>query len=127
MSRCRTCALIVIAFRSMTTFGGSLLGVERSSVTGGVSMIKGFRKGSWSYKTARDHREAKVFRAHGAPQGTCDDLINALKLLTNQQKDGDSPLQKIASCLLEKKPQQNFGRAQEVSHPGRNFKEQLYF
>ena len=36
--------------------------------------------------------EAKVFRAHAAPQGPCDTLINALKLLANQQKDGDSPI-----------------------------------
>ena len=41
-----------------------------------------------------DHREAEVFRAHAAAQGTCDNLINALKLLTNQQKNGDSPVGK---------------------------------
>ena len=32
------------------------------------------------------HRESKVFRAHAAPQGTCDYLINALKLLTTNRK-----------------------------------------
>ena len=37
--------------------------------------------------------EAKVFNAHAAPLGLCDNLINALKLLANQQKDGDSPIQ----------------------------------
>ena len=31
-----------------------------------------------------DRREAKVFRAHAAPQGVGDNLINALKLLANQ-------------------------------------------
>ena len=37
---------------------------------------------------------AKVFKAHAASLGLCDDLINALKLLANQQKDGDSPIPK---------------------------------
>ena len=36
---------------------------------------------------------AKVFKAHAAPLGLCDNLVNALKLLANQQKDGDSPIQ----------------------------------
>ena len=42
-----------------------------------------------------DPREAKVFQAHAAPQGVCDNLIHALKLLTNQQKDGDGPVGKL--------------------------------
>ena len=33
------CVLIVIASRLSTTFGGSLLGMERSSVTGGVRPV----------------------------------------------------------------------------------------
>ena len=37
-----------------------------------------------------------------APQGSCDNLINALKLLTNHQKDGEGPVGKIVSGLLEK-------------------------
>ena len=52
-----------------------------------------------------DLREANVFRAHAAPQGMCDNLINALKLLTIQQKDGDSPVGKIVTGLLEKSRQ----------------------
>ena len=43
--------------------------------------------------------EAKVFRAHVAPQGLCEKLINALKLLANQQTDGDSPIQSIVTGL----------------------------
>ena len=39
--------------------------------------------------------------AHAAPQGTCDNLVNSLKLLTNQQKDGGSPVDKIVTGLLE--------------------------
>ena len=36
------------------------------------------------------------------PQGVCDNLINALKLLTNQQKDGDSPVGQMVTGLLER-------------------------
>ena len=32
--------------------------------------------------------EAMVFKAHAAPLTLCNNLINALKLLANQQKDG---------------------------------------
>ena len=46
--------------------------------------------------------EAKVFRAHTAPQGLCDNLINALKLLANQERDGDSPIQSIVVGLHER-------------------------
>ena len=46
--------------------------------------------------------EAKVFRAHAFPQGLCENLFNALKLLANQQKDGDSPIQNIIMGLKEK-------------------------
>ena len=64
-------------------------------------MIGGPRTRVFVMQDSTDHREAKVFRAHTAPQGTCDNLINALKLLTNQQNDGDSPVGKIVSCLQE--------------------------
>ena len=46
--------------------------------------------------------QAKVFSAHAAPQGLCENLINALKLLANQQKDGDSPIQSIVTGLGER-------------------------
>ena len=46
--------------------------------------------------------EAKVFKAHAASLGLCDNLINALKMLANQQKDGDSPMQSIVSGLYER-------------------------
>ena len=46
--------------------------------------------------------EAKVFRAHAAPQGLCDNLINALKLLVNQQTDGESTIQSIVTGLHER-------------------------
>ena len=49
-----------------------------------------------------DPKEVKIFRAHAAPQETCDNFFNSLKLLTIQQKDGDSPVENIVTGLLEK-------------------------
>ena len=46
--------------------------------------------------------EAKVFKAHAAPLGLCDNLINALKLLANQQKDGDRLTRIIVTGLHER-------------------------
>ena len=45
---------------------------------------------------------AKVFEAHAAPLGLCDNLIHELKLLANQQKYGDSPIQNIVTGLHER-------------------------
>ena len=45
---------------------------------------------------------AKVFEAHAVPQGLCANLINALNLLANQQKDGDSPIQSIVAGVCER-------------------------
>ena len=45
---------------------------------------------------------AKVFKAHAAPLGLCDNLVNALKLQANQQKDGDSPIESIITGLHER-------------------------
>ena len=36
------------------------------------------------------------------PQGLCENLINALKLLASKQKDGDSPIQSIVTGLCER-------------------------
>ena len=46
--------------------------------------------------------QAKVFKAHAVPQGLSENLINALELLANQQKDGDSPMQSIVTGLCER-------------------------
>ena len=43
--------------------------------------------------------QAKVFKAHAVPQGLCGNLINALKLLANQQEDGDGLLQNVVTNL----------------------------
>ena len=50
-------------------------------------------------KLSTNEEEAKVFRAHAVPQGLCENLI---KLLANQERDGDSPTQSIVTGLREK-------------------------
>ena len=52
-------------------------------------------------QTGESVNQAKVFRAHAVPQGLCANLINALKLLANQQ-DGDGPIQNIVTNLCER-------------------------
>ena len=43
-----------------------------------------------------------MIRAHAAPNGVCDNLINAVKLLASPQKDGDSPVKMVVQGPLEK-------------------------
>ena len=74
VSRCHICAQIATAFTWKTTCGGS-----------GSSASK-----------------AMVFKAQAVPQSLCENLINTLKLLANQQKDGDSPVQSIVAKLCER-------------------------
>ena len=50
-------------------------------------------------QTGESFEQAKVFKAHAVPQGLCANLINALKLLANQQEDGDDLLQNIVTNL----------------------------
>ena len=54
-------------------------------------------------QTGDSPSQAKVFKAHAVPQGLCENVINALKLLANQQKDGDSPIQSIVTGFFVKK------------------------
>ena len=48
-------------------------------------------------QTGESVEQAKVFKAHAVPQGWCANLINALKLLANQQEDGDGLLQNVVA------------------------------
>ena len=50
-------------------------------------------------QTGESFEQAKVFKAHSVPHGLCENLINALKLLANQQEDGDGLLQSIVTNL----------------------------
>ena len=52
-------------------------------------------------QTGESVNEAKVFRAHAVPQGICGNLINALKLLANEQEDGDGLIQNAVTNLCE--------------------------
>ena len=52
-------------------------------------------------QTGESVNQAKVCRAHVVPQGLCGNLINALKLLVNQQEDGDGHIQNIVTNLCE--------------------------
>ena len=52
-------------------------------------------------QTGESVNQAKVIRAHAVPQGFCGNLINALKLLANQQEDGDGLILNIVMNLCE--------------------------
>ena len=69
---------------------------RRSIASGGVRLVE------LVVQLGATANAAKVFKAHAAPLGLCDNLINALKLLANQQKDGESPIQSIVTGLRER-------------------------
>ena len=48
-------------------------------------------------QTGNSASQVEVFKAHAVAQRLCENLINALKLLTNQQTDGESPVPKHGS------------------------------
>ena len=50
-------------------------------------------------QTGESIDQAKVFKTHAVPQGLCGTLNNALKLLANQQEDGDGFIQNIVKNL----------------------------
>ena len=99
-SQCPTYVRIATVSLWMTTFGGSL--GERPQSGGAQSVEKGAtgsnRTGCWSCKR-EIFEQAKVFKAHAVPHGLCANLINALKLLANQQEDGDGLLKNIVTNL----------------------------
>ena len=43
-------------------------------------------------QTGASATQARVFKAHAVPQGLCENLIDAVKLLAKQQKDGNSTI-----------------------------------
>ena len=90
---------------------------ERSDAIGSVRLAVDSTSGwlrteSWSSIT--DGPQAKVLRAHAAPQGMCDNLIDALKFKSNQQNDGDSPSHDGGPGLPRKNSAQNNGPTQKV-------------
>ena len=78
---------------------------ERSASLGGAQSVdKKYECGAPNMilvvRTGVSASEAKVFKAHAALQGLCENLIHALKLLANQQKDGDSPIQRAIRLMV---------------------------
>ena len=53
-------------------------------------------------QTGESASQAKIFRAHAVPQGLCENLINALKFLANEQEDGGSAIDSIATGFCER-------------------------
>ena len=45
----------------------------------------------------------RVSKRMRVPQGECENLINALKVLANQQKDGDIPMQSVVTGHCERR------------------------
>ena len=66
----------------------------------------------------KNSRNVEVFRAHAAPQGMRDNLINALKRLTNKELGGDSAVKMVVPGLLEKSRHRTMDGAQEVQCSG---------
>ena len=52
-------------------------------------------------QTGESTSQAKVFKSHAVPQGLCENLITALKLLANQQEDVDGLIQSIVTGFCE--------------------------
>ena len=100
-SQCLTCARIATVSLWKTTFGGSL---GENPQSGGAQLLG--EKYAWRQpkrllvvQTGDSFEQAKVFKAHAVPQNLCANLIIALKLLANQQEDGDCLLQNIVEDL----------------------------
>ena len=61
--------------------------------------------GHWWYKQVTvpvRQRCSKRMRCRKVCVCVCENLINALKLLANQQKDGDSPIQSVVTGLCDR-------------------------
>ena len=65
-------------------------------------------------QTGESVNQAKVFTAYAVPQGSCGNLINALKLLANQQEDGDGLMQNIVTNLCEGEQEGSHGGVERI-------------
>ena len=95
---------IATVSRWETTFGGSLVG--KGVTIGGARFVE--KKIDWEQpnrllvvQTGDSVNQAKVFRTHAVPQSLCGILVNVLKLLANQQEDGNGLTQNIVANLGE--------------------------
>ena len=100
---CRSYALIATNNRLKTSSVGSLLDTGRGKATGvrraAARMIN--CKALWSCKAARTAEKQKCFE-RTLHCKECGNLINSLKLLANQQKDGDSTVKMVVRGLQER-------------------------
>ena len=115
VSRCHTCA------RLATAGTLHLVGLREEEELGGVRYVERNTIGSngtgfWSYRQVIVFIRPKVFEAHAVPQGWCGNLINALKLLANQQEDGDGPKQSIVTDFCERSRTGLTGGLGNISH-----------
>ena len=103
MLLCRICAKIATVFTWRTAFGGVQL--RRSTAVGDAQSV-----GKYDWRapnrllvvTGVSASQAKVFKARAVPHDLRENLINALKLFANRQKNGDSPIQSIFTSLCER-------------------------
>ena len=105
MSLCRICALIAIAFLLRIIFG--VYRPERSTAAGGAQSVENIMIGErptgyWWYKQVSVPVRQRFLKAHAAPQGLCENMINALEQLAKQQKDGGCPIQSIVTGFCER-------------------------
>ena len=82
MSLCRICALIAIAFLLRIIFGGYRPEEALQLVVRNLWRYYDWRalNRSLVVQTGVSASQAKVFKAHAAPQGLCENMINALEL-----------------------------------------------
>ena len=87
---CRTYAVSATDSRLKAATSGSLLDTGRSNASGRVRPAAASTIGR-PRKTARTAEKQK-----------CDNLINALTLVANQQKNGDSPVKMVVQGLHDR-------------------------
>ena len=81
----------------MTTYGGYRRGTETATIE-----RRSIATGGAQHAQCKSEPTQTERKAHTALLGLCDNQVNALKLLANQQKDGDSPIHSIITGLHER-------------------------
>ena len=100
MSLCRVCAHKAIAFLLRINFLWVTTGKKKHSV---VKNMNGETPNRLLVvQTGVSASQAQDCKAHAARQGLCENLINALKLLAKQQKDGECPTQSTVTGFCER-------------------------
>ena len=71
-------------------------------------------------QTGESVEQANVFKAHAIPQGLCENLINALKLLANQQEDGEGLIHSMVDQSRQRKQERSHGRPAGLHQGGQS-------